>query len=161
MSSQAQPRDQLAQPTTSERHDDWLALYGTYLKQSGHHPDTTQAYGSALEHFLRWRQTQPTGQTVLLSAAIVRTFLDEHLPICTCPGRVLHALRTLRAALNQFLLMNGQPRLSRPKVPVAAAIADSIREFDHYLQDVCALADRTRRTRSRLVPQFLSEVFGR
>lgn len=161
MSSHFQPRDQHTEAFIGEGHDDWLAPFGAYLDQRGHRPGTAQAYGHALEHFLHWWQAPPYESEVVLSTALVRTFLDEHLPACTCPGRVVHCLPTLRAALNQFLLMNGQPRLSASQpATVTAAIAEAIEDFDHYLQTVCALAAQTRQARCRLVTQFLVQVFG-
>lgn len=161
MSSHFQTCDQPAAACIGERHDDWLAPFGAYLDQRGHPPGTAQAYSHALEHFLHWWQARPNAPEDVLSTALVRIFLDEHLPACTCPGRVVHCLPTLHAALNQFLLMHGQPRLipSQP-VPVTAAIAEAVRDFDHYLQTVCALATQTRQARGRLVTRFLVQVFG-
>jgi site-specific recombinase XerD len=161
MSSHPQPRDQHTERCIGERNDDWLARFSTYLEQRGHRPGTAQAYHKALEHFLHWWKRLPRAPDAPLSAALVQTFLDEHLPACTCPGRVVHCRATLRAALNQFLLMHGQPRLiqSRP-VPVTAAIAEAVCDFDHYLETVCALAAQTRRARCRLVTEFLIQVFG-
>lgn len=140
---------------------DWRGRFHAYLLQRGHSARTAQGYCSAIGHFHRWWQTQGCEHRKALSPALVRTFLEDHLPRCGCPGRLVRSPHMVRAALNQFLLMHGQPRLSPPEVPVAFAIADSLRGFDHYLQDVCALAEQTRRTRGRLVAQFLSQVFGR
>jgi site-specific recombinase XerD len=160
MSDHPGRRDQRPKRYTSEGDTDRLAQFGAYLEQRGHSPRTAQAYRHAVVHFLRWWQTQEPPRRALLRPESVQTFLDEHVPECTCPAPVVRSPRTLRAALNQWLAMSGQPRSTRPPTPMAEAIADSVRDFDRYLNDVCALAAETRRSRCRYVAQFLDRVFG-
>lgn len=87
-------------------------------------------------------------------------FLVEHVPVCACPGRIVRSARTLRAALNPFLLMNGQPRVVRVSAKFAAPFVDTVRGFDHYLHQICGLTEQTRRTRCRLVAEVLRRIFG-
>lgn len=160
MSSWPHLGDQRLDRHASERFADPLARFAIHLKRRGHSAGTAHAYRNAVSHFLSWQQTLPVGRHGPVSPELVRCFLDEHLPVCACPGRIVHSRQTLRAALNQFLLMNGQPHLSPPSASVPAAIADAVEEFDSYLKNICALAEQTRRTRCRLMIQFLIRVFG-
>jgi site-specific recombinase XerD len=157
MSSGLQRYDQRAEHRTDA---DWRAQFRAYLKKRGHSPGTARGYDSAVGHFLSWWQAQAVEHRKPLGPALVGRFLEDHLPVCSCPAPVVRSAPMLHAGLNQFLLMNDQPRLSRPEAPIAAALADSVRDFDHYLQHVCALAEQTRRTRCRLVAEFLTRVFG-
>jgi site-specific recombinase XerD len=153
-------RDQNPEQSASERDVEQLASFLTYLEQRGHRVGTAQAYQRAVSHFLHWRHTLPPDDGPVFCADQMRAFLNEHIPTCRCPGRVVRSQTMLRAALNQFLLMDGQPRLQPSPPPTSTAIANQLRDFDHYLQAVCGLAEQTRRSRCRLIAQFLARVFG-
>ncbi len=137
-----------------------LDRYVAHLERRGHTASTTKAYRKAVVHFLQWHPiaAPPLAETV--STETVRVFLDEHLPACRCLTSVVRSRKSVRAALNQLLLMNGQPRLIQRDMPPPAAIEASVIAFDAYLRDVCGLAVQTRRGRCREARQFLSDLFG-
>jgi integrase len=160
MSDQLHLLDPRIEPRSAVGDKDLLARFGAYLQQRGHRPETGRAYCRAVSHFLGWLDTNDTGLGALLGPDAVRRFLEEHLPTCTCPPPVVRSPHMLRAALNQLLSMAGQPRLMPQPPPVGGAIETAVRAFDHFLQEVCGLAEQTRVNRCRYVRQFLSALFG-
>jgi hypothetical protein len=64
-----------------------------------------QAYRRAVEHFLSWL----TAEAQELSGASVQRFVDEHLSICQCPGRLQKNRVTVRPALRRLLCPFGKP----------------------------------------------------
>src|SRR5690554_3888827 len=82
-----------------------LDRYVAHLERRGHTASTTKAYRKAVVHFLQWHPiaAPPLAETV--STETVRVFLDEHLPACRCLTSVVRSRKSVRAALNQLLLM--------------------------------------------------------
>jgi hypothetical protein len=87
-----------------------LKRFEQHLKNRGHTCFTTQSYLSAAKHFYCWLQARPCGQN-RFSRTIVHQFLHEHLPTCTCASPVYKETKTVRAAMNQILLMEGHERI--------------------------------------------------
>ena len=104
-------------------------------------------------------RSEPHGSSKI-DAHSVREFLREHLPACQCQHPAPRHVKTVRAALNQLLLMLGQDRIHASDSPASAAIEASLLQFDAYLRDVCGLAPITRHNRCRYVKQFLTHLFG-
>jgi len=84
--------------------------FSSYLKARGHSDSTQHAYLSALTHFVCWLTEESPSKGIIDSRSIC-TFLYEHLPVCHCPPPVFKELKTVRAALNQLLLLLGHKRL--------------------------------------------------
>lgn len=133
--------------------------FSTYLKARGHSDGTQHAYRSTLIHFVRWLTEEPSKKRAINSRA-VGAFLQEHLPVCHCPSPVFKELKTVRAALNQLLLMLGYDRLLPGASKGSAAIERTLYQFDDFLRDVCGLTESTRLNRQRQVRTFLVELFG-
>ena len=140
-------------------HNRRINCYREYLEARHHKADTVQAYLTSVEHFLNWLDRQPDERRVI-SADSVGQFIRCHLPACQCPQPAPRYVITVRAALNQLLLMLGQDRLRQPSVSTAPAIETLVRQFDNYLDAVCGLAPLTRRSRCRYVSLFLANRFG-
>lgn len=153
-------RAQLPQSALSSADIALIDRYVTHLERRGHTASKTKAYRNAVTHYLQWHHTVAPALEELLNTETVRVFLDEHLPACRCITSVVRSRKTVRAALNQLLLMNGQPRLIQCDVPAPTAIEVSIIAFDAYLHDVCGLAAQTRHSRCREARQFLTDLFG-
>lgn len=133
--------------------------FSTYLTARGHSDGTQHAYGSALVHFVRWLMDQPSKERVI-NTKTVCTFLQEHLPVCHCPSPVYKEHKTVRAALNQLLLMLGYGRQVPPGSRGSAAVECTLHQFDDFLRDVCGVAESTRLNRQRQVRIFLVAMFG-
>ena len=133
--------------------------FSAYLKARGHSKSTLHAYRSALNHFLGWLKEESSKIWVINSRS-VRTFLYEHLPVCHCLSPVYKEAKTVRAALNQLLLMLGYERLLPSTSKGSVAIENSLYQFDDYLHNICGLTKATRLSRQRQVRPFLLEIFG-
>lgn len=135
-----------------------LERFATYLTRRGHAPRTRQMYLEVATHFLRWQAGD--GASAGITVAIVRCFLDRHLPRCTCAMRGPRDRKTVRAALNQLLALSGEDRQRRPAGPSSAAIDVSVAAFDHYLLAARGLAASTRHARCRIAQAFLWSCCG-
>ena len=93
--------------------------FESYLVARGHAPRTQELYGTAVAHFMRWLCEQPP-ERQHVDAQSVRAFLQKHLPSCRCTQPGSRDLKSVRAALNQLLLMLGGDR------QVTAYVAASI-----------------------------------
>lgn len=130
-----------------------------HLVARGYTPRTRELYGTALAHFVEWLRKEPPVQQ-RIDAQSIRTFLQEHLPRCRCAHSGSHDIKSVRAALNQLLLMLGEDRL-RPAVPSdLPAIEALVDRFDAYLERVCGLAEATRWYHRRHTRTFLRWLFG-
>lgn len=150
------------QPAVDGDQDGYEALicdFTAHLKARGHSDKTQHSYRSALMHFLCWLAKEPP-ESQAIDSRTVRTFLQEHLPDCHCPPPVYKALKTVRAALNQLLLMLGKDQLPPPYSMTSAAIEDTLHQFDNFQRDVCGLTESTRWNRQRWVRTFLVALFG-
>lgn len=138
---------------------DLLRTFEAHLRGRGHSENTVRRYLESAQHFTVWFAKQAaTGRVV--DVAAVQCFLDEHLPVCTCPQPAPRDRKGVRAALNQLLIMSGQQRLRTRRPPPVEAIGAVISRFDAYLHDVCGVAKSTRIGRCRFVRDFLEATFG-
>jgi hypothetical protein len=128
--------------------------FTVHLEARGHRDGTVHAYLESAIHFLRWLAERPSGQREI-AAEMVRDFLADHLPVCGCPPPAPRSTNTVRAALNQLPLMQGQDRLLAPRLRASDQIEASIRRFEDYMRDVGGLAWQTRWNRCRSVRRFL------
>ncbi|EGV27614.1 integrase family protein [Thiorhodococcus drewsii AZ1] len=148
------------QPSSAISDADLLESFSVYLERRGHRHQVAHRYCQAVRHFLHWRRMSDVSAEERFDRRMVQIFLDEHLPACHCPAPIVRTRKTVRAALNQLLMMTGQPRLI-PQAPLASAIIeDSVSVFDGYLREVCGLAEQTRLSRCRYVREFLTTLFG-
>ena len=133
--------------------------FAAHLEARGHSEGTQHAYLSALSHFVRWLQEKPSRKRAINSVSVC-AFIQEHLPVCHCPAPVSKEIKTVRAALNQLLLMHGYERLLTGSAKGTAAVEQTLYQFDVFLRDVCGLTEPTRLNRQRQVRPFLMHLYG-
>jgi len=146
--------------TFQDRHeqDDRIKRFCAYLQARGHQESTARTYLTTAKHFLKWLKKTPERYTAV-TRETVQVFLKEHLRVCRCPQAGQRGLKYVRAALNQFLAMEGQARVRREGEAEPLHIEASLQEFDRYLHGVCGLADATRWYHRRHVRAFLSWLY--
>ena len=138
---------------------EFINRFEAYLKERGHTNYTRLTYLSSAKHFYSWLRTTPWSGNEI-SREPVQHFLEEHLPACCCPEPVYKDLKSVRAALNQVLSMEGYTRIG-PDVGVTyPKIEAEIKRFDAYLKNICGHAETTRWYRRRLIKEFLIWLFG-
>ena len=150
----------LVQVWYAEREDGGLlGEFATYLEARGHPDGTLRAYLKSAIHFSHWLGQRPLDQREI-RAETVGDLLEDHLPVCGCPPPAPKSVKTVRAALNQLLLMQGRSRLQVPSPGASKQIEASIGAFDAFMRDVGGLAWQTRWNRCRCVRHFLRALFG-
>lgn len=133
--------------------------FSVYLKNRGYAEGTRHAYCSSVSHFIRWLTTEaPAGQVV--NRVTIEAFLNQHLPVCHCSPPVFKEYKTVRAALNNLLILKGEKRLLTFTVKISPDIEGALRDFEDFQRDVCGLAHSTRFYRRRFVRTFLVWLFG-
>ena len=136
-----------------------LREFTAHLEVRGHRDGTVHSYLESAIHFMRWLAERPSDQREI-AAQTVRDFLEDHLPVCGCPPPAPKSTNTVRAALNQLLLMQGRDRLRAPRLRASDQIEASIRRFDDYMRDFGGLAWQTRWNRCRFVRHFLQALLS-
>jgi len=135
-----------------------INVFDCYLQMLGYQDSTRHAYLASVKHFFYWREaTHPT--IMEISNEIIQTFLREHLPVCYCKS-TQKDIKTVRAALNQILIMQGDARVLADRCKGLQEIESAIDRFDEYLLKVCGHADATRWYHCRHTREFLSWLFG-
>ena len=135
MSTQTQPHSSQSRIGHAHSLSQLANQYSTFLEARGHTQQTSHAYLESIHHFFNWLAQQPHGSNEI-DAHSVCEFLREHLPACQCQHPAPRYVKTVRAALNQLLLMLGQDRIHASHDPASAALEASLLQFDAYLQDV-------------------------
>lgn len=133
-----------------------LDKFLTYLELRNYCPSKVPGYLNSVSHYLGWlellsQEEAPNPQTV-------RLFLENHLPHCKCKDIGPKNLMLVRAALNQFLLMQGHRRshLITDHGPLASIAL--IHEYDMYMDRVCGLSESTRWYRRRYAIEFITAM---
>lgn len=144
---------------------DWLTdgplnvVVGPYIEALRHqrYPDhTIRAYLGCLAHFSHWIKTDEIRMSSL-DAALIKRFLRDHLPACTCPAPCYSSVASSGAALRHMLrLLPGVPSAATSVDPVAV----ELERFGEYLLNICGLAPVTRDRRVHHVGTFLVREFG-
>ena len=149
-----------AQDSPGDERRSLLKRYSSHLEAQGYRIRTQRAYVASAEHFLECLSTEPN-DSLRVTRAAVRIFLEVHLPGCQCPQAGHRDVQMVRAALNQFLLMQGEERLRAVRDATASdEIEASVRDFDRHLCDVCGLAEATRWYHRRHARAFLRWLFA-
>jgi site-specific recombinase XerD len=139
---------------------EFINYFEVYLKKRGHTHFTRQSYLSSAKHFYAWLKERPLGENKI-STKIVQQFLHEHLPGCCCPKPVYKDVKTVRAALNQVLSMEGCDRVRTTIIGrTFPDIEAEIDLFDKYMQKICGYAEASRWYHRRHIREFLSWLFG-
>jgi site-specific recombinase XerD len=137
---------------------EFICRFETHLKNRGHTQFTRHSYLSSAKHFYSWLEAMSWGENKI-NRKTVQQFLNEHLPVCSCPGPVYKHVKTVRAALNQILSMGGYDRLLTISDRTFPHIEVEINQFDKYLQKICGHAEATRWYHRRHIREFLLWLF--
>jgi hypothetical protein len=92
----------------------FVPAYRRYLAERRYAPGTQRAYLGCVAHFARWF-TSRRRAVGSLTGEDVRRFLDEHLPVCTCPAPVHRSRHVLRGALHHLeIVLHDMRVVDRP-----------------------------------------------
>lgn len=131
----------------------FLPAYASRLVDRHYAARTVRAYVHGVAHFARWTRRFRVGVPDLADE-VIRRFVDEHLPRCTCPSPVQRCRHQVRAALGQLLITLGDAGVlistHRPD-----AIEDQLGSFDAHMQQARGLAETTRVRRLGVVRSLL------
>jgi site-specific recombinase XerD len=133
-------------------------LYVATLNDRGYQPLVVQAYTRSVEHFVDWLGIR--ADHLPLDESLIRSFVEEHLPVCECAGRKQKGKTTVRPALEhlaEILRLQGMltPQGSRePK-----HIRGELDAFCVYAKEVCGFAPSTLISRRMWVSRFLGYHF--
>ena len=144
---------------------DWLTdgplnvVVGPYIEalRNQRYPDhTIRAYLGCLAHFSHWIKTDEIRMSSL-DAALIKRFLRDPLPACTCPAPCYPSGASSGAALRPMLrLLPGVPSAATSVDPMAV----ELERFGEYLSNIGGLAPVTRDRRVHHVGTFLVREFG-
>ncbi|MCK0505432.1 tyrosine-type recombinase/integrase [Aromatoleum anaerobium] len=136
--------------------NDVVAPYIEALRNQRYPDHTIRAYLGGLAHFSHWIKTDEIRMS-RLDAALIKRFLHDHLPACTCPAPCYPSAASSGAALRHMLrLLPGDPSAATLTDPVAV----ELERFGEYLSNICGLAPVTRDRRVHHVGTFLVREFG-
>ena len=88
----------------------FIKQFDVFLQNRGHTDFTRKNYLSSATHFYSWLKATPWAGDKI-NRESVRQFLEKHLPFCSCPSPVYKDVKSVRAALNQLLSMEGFDRI--------------------------------------------------
>jgi integrase/recombinase XerD len=147
--------------TNLVRHD-WLtdspleSVVTTYihaLRSQRYADRTIRIYLGCLAHFGFWLNAEEH-EFAHIDSSLVKRFLCEHLPACTCPAPCYASVGSSGAALRHLLRMLScsQPLPEMAQTPMTIELG----QFGHYLTDTCGLTLSTRNRRIQHVGNFLA-----
>ncbi|MBD1401856.1 tyrosine-type recombinase/integrase [Pelovirga terrestris] len=117
---------------------------------------TIRSYLGCLAHFSRWLEIEKIDLS-RLDSSLIKRFLNEHLPNCTCPPPCYSGKASSSAALRHFFRVV-------PGVSAATLVPDPIEIeitcFTDYLTTTCGIAPSTRDQRVKYVRKFLIHAFN-
>jgi site-specific recombinase XerD len=120
---------------------------------------TIRIYLGCLAHFGFWLKTGTEEHELThIDSSLVKRFLREHLPACTCPAPCYGSVGSSEAALRHLLRMLSNSHPLSPMVQNPAAI--ELDRFGDYLTDTGGLAQATRDSRVQHVGPFLARACG-
>ena len=130
------------------------------LDSAGYSRCTIREYLRVAEHFADWwGRCHRSAQAI--TAVGMERFVSRHLPRCRCPKQAPTTARNCRTALHRLWEFLHRRGVIVQKPERLTAIERLIGRFEHYLSQVCGLAEATRRQRRRYGRQFLRWRFGK
>jgi integrase/recombinase XerD len=131
-----------------------------YLLRRGHQTGVIHQFVRAAEHYGHWLGTCHSAVTVdHITTASTRSFLCDHLAVCSCSPSFPRNLIASRAAINHMMRMLDQQfpiRLLSPPIFHGPLLT----EYDRFLRQTCGFSEHTRIYRVRNARQFLDRHFG-
>lgn len=132
--------------------------YVACLQEGRYAQNVIRVYLASIAHFARWLGEQRIDLSSLNTAMLDR-FLNDHLPICSCPQPVRRTRHELRTAVLHLLRLLEADGAIRP-ADEQDGLSKELAAFDAYMRDAAGLAETTRQQRRRIVGGFLAHVFG-
>lgn len=146
--------------TNSCQKDQLFDVYVTHLEDRQYQSSTIEKYLQSLAHYTSWKDTHRLSSR-LSEHDLIEHFLTVHLSNCHCPPPARKQVKTMQAALNQYLKVLGETRFTLFSNPdLSRSINNVVQDYDAYLKDVCGLAESTRFYRRRYIGGFLKQLFG-
>jgi site-specific recombinase XerD len=136
----------------------YVTGYWQHLVRRGYADHTVTMYLYSVAHFARWMRRSRVA-VCDLTDDVVRRFITEHLPHCTCPPPVRRHARTVRAALRHLLVSLNEAKVLHND-NVASTVDDELRRFDEHMNRARGLARSTRTQRLRILQSFLQQRQG-
>ena len=104
---QPEPQAWLSSSILSPYQDRYVAR----LREDRYAHNVIRVYLASVAHFARWLSEQ---QITSLNEAVLDHFLNDHLPICSCPQPVRRTRYELRTAIRHLLRLLEAERIIRP-----------------------------------------------
>jgi len=137
-----------------------LGDFASDLQSAGYLRSTIQEYLRVAEHFGFWLgRRHLTPQQI--TPRVMDCFVRLHSAGCRCPKPAATPARGCCKALHRLLELLQRRGLVAQRRATSTPIPGLIGRFDHYMSQVCGLADATRLLRRRASHQFLIWWFGR
>lgn len=132
--------------------------YRQYLLDRGNAAGYVRNCEAAVAHLSTWMKD---GNKRLsdVDARLVAEFVEHHLPGCHCATRARHP-STVRAALGHLLVVLRAANAIAPRPLDMTEVAQELRRYDQYMEQVRGLAPKTREGALRLVEALLRKHFG-
>lgn len=148
------PQAWLSSSILSAYQDSYVAR----LREDRYAHNVIRVYLASVAHFARWLDEERVDLSSL-DTAVLDLFLNNHLPVCSCPQPVRRTRYELRTAIRHLL------RLLESEGVIRSAgnqdgLSRELDAFDAYMRDVAGLAENTRRQRGLIVGRFLAHTFG-
>ena len=132
--------------------------YRAYLLERGNAVGYVRNCEAAVAHLSMWMK----GASKRLSDVdeeLVAEFVDKHLPGCQCATSARYP-RTVRAALGHLLVVLREANAISPVPLDITEVAQELRRYDQYMEQVRGLAPKTREGALRLVEALLRKHFS-
>ncbi len=132
--------------------------YRRHMNTRGYAKGTQHQYLGCIAHFAVWMGSNNIALDQIQPDLVAR-FIDKHLPVCRCQGKVQRIPSQIRAALRQLLSMFQEQGIATAW-PVPDEVELELDRFDTYLHDQRGLADNTRFQRRQIVGDLLRYQYG-
>lgn len=137
-------------------HVDALMLH---LLDCRYASNTVDNYLAGLTHFARWI-SQCNIDVKSIDEALIKKFLDDHLPRCNCEKPVFHDRKDLSAALGHLLvLLRANAVVADPSIGLTP-VGEELRRFDDHMNHVRGLAPKTRKHYRAIIRRLLVGQFA-
>jgi integrase len=137
----------------------YVDAFRHHLTEGGYPSRRVAAYLACIAHFARW-PTPRHPDIRQINEALVKEFLDEHLPCCDCAWPVSRNRIGLRAALGHLLfVLRANAAIPEPDLGTTPVDIE-LRRFDDYMNHVRGLAPKTRSHYLRIVRDLLIQRFA-
>jgi site-specific recombinase XerD len=153
--SQADRRGRGKPLTALEPHK---VAFEHHLRERGHAETYIAVCKRSVAHLASW-MGQEHRRLAEIDEALVREFVDEHLPRCRC-GAFPRDRRTTHAALRHLLsVLRGASAIAARAIDTTP-VGEELRRYDQYMKQARGLSTNTREGAIRIVGRLLRQRFG-